>query len=253
MLQKPNFTQTALIKKFIACTFAGLTTVSFLLMLGNGGNVSWLPPILVFPLCALCLCSALIYPFVWHQLENRQKTNSEKIYAAFYSIIRYTIAFSIAGFGWKKVFGLQFIVPTEIASLPMNRQVGEWLTWYYFGYSAVFGFIIAGIQIGASCLLLFRRTLLFGSIVLFALMLNLMLINICYGMNAGALLQSVVLTAGLSFLILTDYKRLIDFFFKQKMNLPESPFINLKIKNVLKLCVILLSMLFTYYLKYYNN
>jgi hypothetical protein len=48
--------------------------------------------------------------------------------------ICYLVAFNIASFGWKKLFGLQFIVPPAIASQPMSQQSGEWLTWYYFGY-----------------------------------------------------------------------------------------------------------------------
>jgi hypothetical protein len=60
----------------------------------------------------------------------------------------------------------------------MNQQSGEWLTWYYFGYSLVYGCIVAAIQIGGSLMLLFRKTLLLGVIILFAFMLNLTLINI---------------------------------------------------------------------------
>jgi hypothetical protein len=76
------------------------------------------------------------------------------------------------------------------------------------------GYILAVIQIGGSCLLLFRKTLLLGSVVLFSFMLNLTLINIFYQVNAGALLQSVILTIGILFLILLDYNRLVAFFLK---------------------------------------
>jgi hypothetical protein len=184
-----------------------------------------------------------------HFLYKRQKINTAKIYGILYSGIRYCIAFNIASFGWKKFYGLQFIVPAEISNMPMNQQSGEWLTWYYFGYSHAFGIIIALIQIVGGYMLLFRRTLLMGSIILFSLLFNLILINLFYQMNAGALLQSVLLTIGVFYLVVLDSKKLIDFFFKAKSNLQSVPINGVFLKNSLRLSAILLSLLFTIYLK----
>jgi hypothetical protein len=219
-------------KKISACLIFGLELSALLLLLGNGGNISWLPTVLVFSYS-----------------ERKQKNNSTKIYGFLYGGIRYCIAFNIIAFGWKKFYGLQFIVPTEISSMPMNQQTGEWLTWFYFGYSHAFGIIIAVIQIVGGYLLLFRKTLLIGAIILFSLLLNLTLINIFYQMNAGALMQSVLLTIGVLFLILLDYDRLIAFFLKTKSNLPSPNFRSSILKNILRLSAIVLSLLFTIYLK----
>lgn len=227
---------------------AGLTTIALLLVLGNSGTLTWFPPVIVFSLVGIAFLSSLIFPFIWQRQEKHQKINSEKVYAFIYGIIRYTIAFNLAGFGWKKLLGLQFVVPNEISDKPMNQQSGEWLTWYYFGHSFMFGVILSIIQIGGSYLLLFRRTLLLGATILFAFMLNLTLINIFYQMNAGALLQSVLLTIGIAFLILLDYDRLVAFFFKAKSRLPTLTLSNLT-KNILRLSAILLSLAFTIYLK----
>ncbi len=236
-------------KKFETCFIAGLMLTALLLMLGNGGNIPWFPPVLVFSLVGISLIFAIMFPFIWQYKENRQTIDSTKIYGFLYTFIRYCIAFSIASFGWKKIFGLQFVVPVEIANKPMNRQSGEWLTWFYFGYSDAFGFIIAFIQIGGAYLLLFRKTLLLGLVILFAFMLNLTLINIFYQMNAGALLQSVLLTIGILFLILLDYDRLMAFFLKTTSNLPTLSSTNLLTKNILRVAVIIVSLLFTLYLK----
>jgi hypothetical protein len=236
-------------KKICTCLIFGIELSALFLTLGNGGNIPWLPPILVFSLVGVSLLIGLIFPFVWQYLERKQKSNSIKIYGFLYSLIRYCIAFTIASFGWKKFYGLQFIVPAEIANLPMNQQSGEWLTWFYFGYSHTFGIIIALIQIIGGYLLLFRRTLLIGAIILFSLLLNLTLINIFYQMNAGALMQSVLLTIGVLFLILLDYKKLVDFFLKTKPNLPSLNINNLFLKNAVRFSAVVLSLLFTMYLK----
>ena len=239
---------TSLLKKIGTCFTAGLTTIALLLVLGNSGTLTWFPPVMVFSLVGISFLSSLVFPFIWQRQEKYKKINSENVYAFIYGIIRYTIAFNLATFGWKKLLGLQFVVPTEISDKPMNQQSGEWLTWYYFGHSFAFGVILSIIQIVGSFLLLFRRTLLLGATILFAFMLNLTLINIFYQMNAGALLQSVLLTIGIAYLILLDYDKLVVFFLKTKSSLPSLTLSNL-VKNLLRLSAIVLSLLFTIYLK----
>lgn len=244
-LEFPN----SFLKKFGASLVFALEFSALMLLLGNGGNVPWLPPIIVFGLVGISLLGSLLFPIVWNYLEKKQKIESEKIYGFLYCGIRYFLAFNLASFGWKKFYGLQFVVPTEISNMPMNQQSGEWLTWFYFGYSHTFGIIIALIQIIGGYLLLFRRTILFGSVILFSLLLNLTLINFFYNMNAGALMQSVLLTIGILFLILLDYKKLIVFFLKAKSNLPSLSYNNSFFKNLIRVSAIVLSLLFTIYLK----
>ncbi|RYE22086.1 MAG: hypothetical protein EOP45_08750 [Sphingobacteriaceae bacterium] len=236
-------------KKILTCLTLGLVLSALLLLLGNSGTIAWFPPVVVFSLVGISLLAALIYPFLWQYQQVRGKVNSPKIYAWLYALIRYCIAFNLACFGWKKLFGLQFVVPLSVAEKPMNQQSGEWLTWYYFGHSFAYGLIVAAIQIGGSLMLMFRKTLLLGVIILFAFMLNLTLINIFYQMNAGALLQSVVITLGLLFLIMCDYKRLVEFFFRHQPNLFSGISIHAITKNLIKFSAIILSLLFTIYLK----
>jgi len=244
----------SLLVKIGTCFIAGLTFAALLLLLGNSGTISWLPPVVVFSLVGISLIAAFAFPFVWQFKEKRQQeVASLKVYAFLHAFIRYCIAFNLASFGWKKILGLQFVVPLEIASKPMNELSGEWLTWYYFGHSQTFGFIIAAIQIIGSYLLLFRRTMLLAAVILFSFMLNLTLINIFYGMNAGALLQSLVVTVGILFLMLQDYKRLADFFLKATSQVPSIALVRPSIKTTVRLSVIISALLFTIYLKTLSN
>lgn len=249
MLEQSLEISNSIFKKIGASLILGLEFSALLLLLGNGGNVPWLPPVLVFSVVGISLLTSVLFPFIWYYLEQKQKIDSDKVYGIIYSGIRYCIAFNIASFGWKKFYGLQFIVPIEISNMPMNQQTGEWLTWFYFGYSHTFGIIIAVTQIIGGYLLLFRRTLLIGSILLFLLLFNLTLINIFYHMNAGALLQSILLTVGVLYLITLDSERLIAFFLKTKSNIQSLQSSRFLLKNILRLSAILLSLLFTIYLK----
>ena len=241
--------QSTLLKKIITCVVAGLTTIALLHVLGNSGTLKWFPPVIVFSLVGISFFSALIFPFIWQYKEKKNTIDSEKIYGLLYATIRYTVAFNLASFGWKKVFDLQFVVPTEITEKPMNQQSGEWLTWYYFGYSKAFGLCIAMIQIIGSYFLLFRKTLLLASVVLFAFMVNLLMINIFYHLNAGALTQSVLLTIGITFLISLEYDKLVVFFLKTTSTLPSINLKNALLKHIIRISVIVLSLLFTLYLK----
>ena len=249
MLEQSLEISNSIFKKISASLILGLEIAALFLLLGNGGNIPWLPPVLVFSGVGISLLTSILFPFIWHYLEQKEKIDSAKVYGIIYSGIRYCIAFNIASFGWKKFYGLQFIVPVEISNMPMNKQTGEWLTWFYFGYSHTFGIIIAIIQIVGGYLLLFRNTVLIGSIMLFSLLLNLTLINIFYHMNAGALLQSILLTIGVLYLILLDLKKLIDFFFKSKSNLQSVNVNGFFLKNILRLSAVFLSLLFTIYLR----
>lgn len=236
------------VKKFTASLVFGLEFSALMLLLGNGGNIPWLPPIVVFSLVGISLLGSLLLPFIWNFLEKKQKIDSEKMYGFLYCGIRYFLAFNLASFGWKKFYGLQFVVPSEISNQPMNQQSGEWLTWFYFGYSHTYGILIASMQIIGGFLLLFNRTLLLGSLMMFCFLFNLTLINIFYQMNAGALTQSVLLIIGALFLILLDYRILVQFFSKTKSFLPTlngSVFF----KNAFRVSAIILSLLFTIYLK----
>jgi hypothetical protein len=241
--------KTTFLQKFLTCLVAGLTLSALWLSIGNSGTIAWLPPVLIFSMVGISFIASLVYPFIWQYREGKTAVNSTRILGFIYSIIRYSVAFNLCRFGWIKLFGLQFNVPESIASQPMNQVSGEWLTWFYFGHSVTFGVIVAVIQIGGAYLLLFRRTLLLGSIILFSFMLNLMLINIFYDMNLGALLQSVILTIGVLFLLLLDFNRLLDFFLKAKSNLPTIHWSNDLIKNLIRFSVIILPLLYTIYLK----
>ena len=236
-----------LLKKIIYCLVAGLTVAALLLVLGNSGTLPWFPPVLVFSLVGITVLASLAFPFFWQYRESRKSIDSQRVYTFLFGIIRYSIAFNIASFGWKKLFGLQFLVPPEIASQPMNQQLGEVLTWYYFGYSEAFGTLIAITQIVGSYFLLFRRTFLLSCVVLFALMLNIALVDIFYQLNAGATVQGVLLTLGLFFLLMTEYRKLLEVFLNSEPGLPSYLFKNTLLKNAMRMSAIVFSLLFVYY------
>ncbi|MFD0751952.1 hypothetical protein ACFQZS_17495 [Mucilaginibacter calamicampi] len=241
---------TSLLKKAITSVMVGFIVAAALLVLGHSGAIPWFPPPVVFSLVGLTLLVSIVFPFVWQYKENRQRWNSTRIYVWFYNVIRYGIAFNLSTFAFKKFFGLQLTAAKDISNTPLNMQSGETLTWYYFSYSHTFAFILALLQLGGAILLLFRRTLLLGSVILFSLMLNITLIDIFYHLNLGALFQALIVTAGVLFILLLHYERLLAFFIKPQPDSFSPTEGSVKTKNLIRLSMMAFALLYTYYLTF---
>jgi len=231
-------------QQFSACFILGIILCADILLVGRDKRPIWISPPMVFGLAGFCLIASITYAFVWH-FKTKDKMEALPQQSTFVlAFIRYALAFNIASFGWKKIFGQQFVVPQHIADIPMSQLSGEWLTWYYFGYSYSFGCIVGLMQIGGSLLLLFRKTQLLGMFVLFPVMLNILLINLFYGMNAGALMQSVIIVIALSYCLLLDIDKIMLFFFQEKKEQKTK-----LTKILIKFSAIVLAFLFVYRLE----
>ena len=238
-MQKVSFLQ-----KFTACFVASFILTAIFLVLGR--SLPGIIPELVFGLAGLSLLFGLIYPFIWQRKEKKRPESSLIELAFWQSVIRYGLAFNISIFGFKKIFGQQFIVPYFMYDEKLGSLSGEWLTWHYFGFSYPFGLIVASFQIIGSILLLFRQTRLMGVMLLLPVMLNILFINLFYGLNAGATLQSVLLSLGLVYLLLIDYQRLVAFFLQSKDHLPSLNWGGLGVKNSIRFLMIIVPFLITF-------
>jgi hypothetical protein len=204
-------------KKLAVCSILSALSASTLLLLGTDIG-KWISPRFILGLAAILFLTPYILLPIWGYLERKRHKSFSLLYNNAQDWVAFLTGFCIAIFGWKKIFGMQFRTPLSIADLPMSSQSGEALTWFYFGHSMVFGFIIAFFQITGSLLLCFRRTRLFGIFILLPVMLNIMLINIFYQLNPGALLQSLILTGALIYLISFSCREIIAFLFKAHDN-----------------------------------
>jgi len=195
-------------RKFIACLTLSLLFVDALLLLGTPPAPIWLKKEAVFGACIVFLLIPFLILPIWQYRDRRGRADMNFLYPWIQTCIAWLTGFSISLFGWKKLFHLQFRTPLSIADLPMSSLSGETLTWYYFGHSYVFACIIGMLQITGSFLLFFTRTRLAGALLLLPVMLNILLVNIFYQMNDGALLQSILLTIGVLYIILSYYPHL---------------------------------------------
>jgi hypothetical protein len=95
----------------------------------------------------------------------------------------------------------------------MGQVSGFWLTWYYFGYSKFYGSFIAFGQIVGAVLLLFRKTTLLGACCLLPIVINIVLVDLSYGIDRGATGVAILVGAGLLLLVSISSPPLPDDFF----------------------------------------
>ena len=112
-------------------------------------------------------------------------------------------------YGFAKVNGSQFTVIDSEVTKPLGEVSGFWLTWYYFGYSATYGMLVAAVQIVGGVLLIVPKTSLLGALVLIPIAANIVLIDIFFGIR-GALVPAVVLLGSLIVVATAHARPLID-------------------------------------------
>lgn len=131
------------------------------------------------------------------------------------SLVRYFAAILLMIYGFAKINGSQFTILDSELDKPMGEVSGFWLTWYYFGYSAVYGNFIALVQIVGAVLLTFRRTALLGACMLAPMLANIVLIDVFYGVEPSATLVAILLLALMISLIAPEREKLIALFLPQ--------------------------------------
>ncbi len=234
--------EISLFKKIATGSLAGLVGSFCFLRIGNRFLVSWLNLQVVIFISAAMLLTAIGYTLWWSFQKRQAIDRSSAILAFLQGVIGYGIALNLSMIGFQKLFRLQFNPPIGALDLPFSSFTPEDLTWAFFSQSRAFVCIIGSFQILGSFLLLFSRTRLTGVFVLLPVMLNIVLLNACYHFNWGESIQALVLLTALLYLLLSEYSRLVEFFFSMKSALPSSPIKSLPAKNLIRVSILVIPM-----------
>ncbi len=204
----PKQTRTYWFSKFTECVLAILAAGSLVAMISEMLPEKWQSgtsqQVFYFiykwtPVVALIV--SLLYSIYWHRKEKKGTIRSGVRHAWLQALIRYWLALEIATYGFAKILGTQFGQSYHRNDTLVGDLNGFNLTWNYFAYSYPMTVIIAFVQIIGAALLLFRRTTLLGVTILLPVMLNIFLINIFYSIAEGALINSVMFSLGLIYLL----------------------------------------------------
>jgi hypothetical protein len=227
----------------VVCTLAGLLAGATLLRIGRwllgGGRTT--PPGLL-PLAVLVLAASVLYGLWWSRHPRPQPIHGQLL-AFWQGVIRADIALDLSLFGWQKIAKLQFFTPLGMLDLPFSSFSGEDLTWAFFGYSYPYRVAIGLLQILGAWLLLFRRTRLLGTLVLLPILLNIILLDYFYRLPVGVLVHALIILAGVLYLLLLDYERLVEFFLRAPGQLPRAAFPSQRLRPLGRLAIMGLPLL----------
>jgi len=201
-----------------------------------------------FSALGLSVLFSIGFSFYWHIKEKKNAFNSIKCTTWLSVLLRYWIAFLLLDFGFQKIFEVNFNYSYHINDSLTGALTGQELTWKYYGYSYGLAVILAFFQIIGSVLLLFKRTLLLGITILLPIMLNIVLINIFYGIGPITLFTSLLITFGLLTLFLQLKVDIILFFKQYKSKLPSigTPFF----RSIARILCVLIPLVFIMYYNY---
>lgn len=123
---------------------------------------------------------------------------------------RWVVAVIALTYGLAKLNGSQFTVLDSELDKPMGSVSGFWLTWYYFGYSPIYGNLVALVQVVGGLLVTHPRFALAGALVLLPVATNIVLVDIFYAIDIGALLVALLMLGLLIRIVAPHARRLVE-------------------------------------------
>ena len=164
-------------------------------------------------------CTGCVGSVIW-MFADRKSANYTKLYSFLIIVLRYYLAITWIAYGSMKIIRLQFPELTPVMLLQTyGNSSPRGLAWAFMGYSTGYNYFIGFTEYIIGLLLFFRRTSKLGALLSFGALANIMAFNYCFDDNVKLL--STLLMAMTLFLLSKDIRRLINFFFFNKVIQPE--------------------------------
>ena len=145
-----------------------------------------------------------------------------KQYPKYLDWLRYVCAVLLCFYGVSKLTGHQLVVPPWVAQRPIGSLDGYTLTWYYFGYSHMYKYILGAIQVVCAALLLFRKSALIAALIMLPMMVNILLINLFYSIAPGAESTAVFILGCMLLFLWHQRKELFETLWRSQPTEPSS-------------------------------
>lgn len=157
---------------------------------------------------------SIIGTIVWSLLDKR-RANYNKLSYWFNVYLRYVLALIMFGYGIDKFIPIQMAAPDVVELLtPLGEQNRFSVLWDFMGTSPGFQMFTGACEIIGSLFLLWGRTALAGSLLLFVMLVNVVAFNFFY--NIPVKLFSSFLLLYALYLISPYFYSLIKLFFYRK-------------------------------------
>ncbi len=154
--------------------------------------------------------TALIGTVVW-SVADRKRPHYHSFNYWFCVLLRFYLGITMLSYGFAKVFFSQF---GTITTYRLFEQLGDMspmgLLWTFMAFSKGYQFFTGMGEVIGGFLLFFRRTTLLGSLIIVAVMSNVVMLNFFYDVPVKIFSSQLLLAA--FYLIAPDVKRLLYFF-----------------------------------------
>lgn len=147
--------------------------------------------------------------------------------------MRLFVGFSMGIYGIAKT--TQFDDPAAITTAVKDLS-GMRLMWAFYGYSKPYIMIVGGLEILGGLMLMFNRTKLIACLLLTVILGNIILQDIYYGVNQGALWSAIFYQLFILFILIGERERLTKLF---QIATAQQPKLPSTIHSILKITIII--------------
>ena len=163
----------------------------------------------------------ILVTIIW-SIIDKKRTNYDKLFYWFCVYLRYVLAITIIGYGIDKIIPVQMSSPSAaVLTEPYGNLNRFNVLWTFMGVSTGDMIFTGSLEVIAGLLLFFRRTALAGSLLIVAILSNIVALNCFY--NVGVKLFSLQMLLIALFLLAPYYQRLFQFFFNNSNIVAASP------------------------------
>jgi hypothetical protein len=149
---------------------------------------------------------AAVVAVVW-TVADRRRPRGRWVEPALLVLLRYSIILGLTSYAMAKLYPVQF---NRIQLITLEQHVGELspfgLLWCVMQYSRVYSTFAGVMEMLVVVLLIFRRTTTLGALLCIAVLTNVALMNLCYGVPVKLFSISMVVSAAV--IVLYDARRL---------------------------------------------
>jgi len=116
-------------------------------------------------------------------------------------LVRYALALLVIHYALNKLIPGQFLLYNRDLDLPLRELPARKLAWHFLGYSRLYNGFIASCELVAGVLLLCRRTVLGGAILSLFTLVNIVVIDIAFGLRGALPIATVMAFAALALVV----------------------------------------------------
>ncbi|MEH6534840.1 MAG: hypothetical protein V7719_00500 [Psychroserpens sp.] len=157
---------------------------------------------------------ALLVSVIW-TIADRKRSSYPILFYWLQVVVRVFLFFGMLLYGFAKIFNGQFGDPSlELLVQPVGEMSPMGLAWTFMGHSMAYNIFIGFTEVLGGVLLLYRKTLTIGSLIVIGVMTNVVMMNLTYDVPVKLFSMHLVLMAFV--LLWPDRHRVINMFFRNE-------------------------------------